>query len=82
MTDCRRAIFQAEDHLTDPKVVTAFRKMVTDTVKGAQTLTLLTLGIARLLQQEGDPQPRRLKGLKVRVLAMPTEDALFSATSI
>src|SRR5207302_10388434 len=42
-------IFQGEDHLkkaiSDPKVVASFRKMIKDTVTGAQTLTLITLGL-------------------------------------
>src|SRR5271166_3825983 len=42
-------IFKGEDHLknaiSDPKVVAAFNKMVTDKVQGAHTLTLITLGL-------------------------------------
>src|SRR5205823_3847856 len=42
-------IFKGEDHLkkaiSDPKVVASFRKMIKDTVQGAQVLTTITLGL-------------------------------------
>src|SRR5437763_8693904 len=42
-------IFQGEDHLKkaigDPKVVASFRKMIKETVQGAQVLTLITPGL-------------------------------------
>jgi TRAP-type transport system periplasmic protein len=76
-------IFKGEDHLKkaigDPKVVTAFRKMITDTVKGAQTLTLITLGLRDFYSKKEIHNINDLKGLKVRVQATPTEDTLFTA---
>jgi TRAP-type transport system periplasmic protein len=76
-------IFKSEDHLAkaiaDPKVVAAVRKMVSDTVKGAQTLTLLTLGMRDFYSKKEIHSIADLKGVKVRVQATPTEDALFPA---
>jgi tripartite ATP-independent transporter DctP family solute receptor len=76
-------IFKGEDHLKkaigDPNVVAAFRKMVTDTVKGAHALTLITLGLRDFYSKKEIHNIADLKGLKVRVQATPTEDALFSA---
>jgi len=76
-------IFKSEDHLAkaiaDPKVVAAVRKMVSDTVKGAQALTLLTLGMRDFYSKREIHSIADLKGLKVRVQATPTEDALFPA---
>jgi tripartite ATP-independent transporter DctP family solute receptor len=76
-------IFKGEDHLKkaigDPNVVAAFRKMVTDTVKGAHALTLITLGLRDFYSKKEIHNIADLEGLKVRVQATPTEDALFSA---
>jgi TRAP-type transport system periplasmic protein len=76
-------IFVSEDHLAkaiaDPKVVAAVRKMVKDTVKGAQVLTVLTLGLRDFYSKKEIHSIADLKGLKVRVQATPTEDTLFPA---
>jgi TRAP-type transport system periplasmic protein len=76
-------IFRGEDHLkkaiTDPKVVASFRKMIKDTVQGSQVLTLLTLGFRDFYSKREIHNIGDLKGLKVRVQATPTEDALFTA---
>jgi TRAP-type transport system periplasmic protein len=76
-------IFKSEEHLAkalaDPKVVAAFRKMVTDTVKGARALTLLTLGMRDFYSKTEIRSVADLKGLKIRVQATPTEDTLFPA---
>ncbi len=76
-------IFTSEDHLAkaiaDPKVVAAVRKMVKDTVKGAQVLTVLTLGMRDFYSKKEIHSIADLKGLKVRVQATPTEDTLFPA---
>ncbi len=76
-------IFKGEDHLKkairDPKVVASFRKMIADTVKGAQTLTLLTLGLRDFYSKKEIHNIGDLKGLKIRVQATPTEDTLFTA---
>ncbi|HTT39809.1 MAG TPA: TRAP transporter substrate-binding protein [Burkholderiales bacterium] len=74
-------IFRSEDRLAkalaDPKVVAAFRKMVTDTVKGAHVLTLITLGMRDFYSKKEIHGIADVKGLKIRVQATPTEDALF-----
>jgi len=76
-------IFRGEDHLkkaiTDPKVIAAFRKMITDTVQGAHVLTLITLGLRDFYSKKEIHNINDLKGLKVRVQATPTEDTLFTA---
>jgi tripartite ATP-independent transporter DctP family solute receptor len=76
-------IFRDEAHLKkairDPKVVAAFRKMVKDTVKGAQVLTLITLGLRDFYSKKEIHNIGDLRGLKIRVQATPTEDTLFSA---
>jgi len=76
-------IFGGEDHLkkaiSDPKVVASFRKMVADTVKGAQTLTLITLGLRDFYSKREIHNIADIRGLKIRVQATPTEDTLFTA---
>lgn len=76
-------VFRSEDHLAkaiaDPKVVAAVRKMVKDTVKGAQVLTVLTLGLRDFYSKKEIHTIGDIKGLKVRVQATPTEDTLFPA---
>ena len=76
-------IFRGEDHLkkaiSDPKVVTSFRKMIKDTVQGSQVLTLLTLGLRDFYSKKEIHNIADLKGLKIRVQATPTEDAFFTA---
>ncbi len=76
-------IFKSEAHLqkaiADPKVVAAVRKMVKDTVQGAQVLTVITLGLRDFYSKKEIHGIADLKGLKVRVQATPTEDTLFPA---
>ena len=76
-------IFRDEDHLkkaiSDPQVVGSFRKMIKDTVHGAQVLTLLTLGFRDFYSKKEIHNIADLKGLKIRVQATPTEDTFFTA---
>jgi tripartite ATP-independent transporter DctP family solute receptor len=76
-------IFKNEDHLkksiSDPGVVAAFRKMITDKTQGAQTLTLITLGFRDFYSKREIHNIADAKGLKIRVQATPTEDTLFPA---
>jgi tripartite ATP-independent transporter DctP family solute receptor len=76
-------IFRSEDHLkksvTDPKVVAAFRKMVTDSTQGAHVLTLMTMGFRDFYSKKEIHNIGEVKNLKVRVQATPTEDTLFPA---
>ena len=75
-------IFRDEDHLkkaiSDPQVVGSFRKMIKDTVQGAQVLTLLTLGFRDFYSKKEIHNIAELKGLKIRVQATPTEDTFFT----
>jgi len=76
-------IFKSEDHLkksvSDPKVIAAFNKMVTDKVQGAHTLTLITLGLRDFYSKKEIHNIGDVKGLKIRVQATPTEDTMFPA---
>jgi tripartite ATP-independent transporter DctP family solute receptor len=76
-------IFRGEDHLkkavSEPKFVAAFRKMIKETVQGAQALTVITLGLRDFYSKKEIHNIDDLKGLKIRVQATPTEDTLFSA---
>lgn len=78
-------LFRSEEHLAralaDPKVVAAFRRMITDTVKGAHVLALLTLGMRDFYSKQEIHNVGDIKGLKIRVQATPTEDTLFPAYS-
>ena len=82
---CCRSIScsRGEDHLKkaigDPEVVAAFRKMIEDTVQGAQVLTSITLGLRDIYSKKEIHSIADIKGLKVRVQATPTEDTLFPA---
>ena len=53
--------------------------MIADTVQGSRVLTLITLGLRDFYSKKEIRDLAGLKGLKVRVQATPTEDALFSA---
>ena len=76
-------IFRDKDHLrkalADPAVVKAFRDMIHDTVKGAQVLSLLTLGLRNMYGKKPVTKVEDLKGEKVRVQATKTEDVSFAA---
>ncbi len=76
-------LFRSEEHLTralaDPRVVAAFRKMITDTVKGAHVLALLTLGMRDFYSKQEIHGIADVQGRKIRVQATPTEDTLFPA---
>ena len=52
--------------------------MITDTVQGAQVLTLLTLGLRDFYSKKEIHSVADVKGLKIRVQATPTEDTLFT----
>jgi len=74
-------IFRSEDHLkkaiSDPKVVAAYRKLITDKVQGAQVLTMITMGFRDFYSKKEIHNIADIKGLKVRVQATPTEDTMF-----
>src|SRR5260370_27928300 len=74
-------IFKSEAHLqkaiAHPKEVAAVRKMVKDTVQGAQVLTVITLGLRDFYSKKEIHVIADLRGLKVRVPATPTAHTLF-----
>ena len=76
-------LFQTEAHLTkalgDPAVVAAVKKMFGDTVTGAHVLGMATLGLRYIYSKKEIHTVADFKGLKVRVQATPTEDAIFPA---
>ena len=76
-------LFQTEAHLTkalaDPKVVAAMRGMFDETVTGVHMIGLATLGLRYLYGKKEIHGIADIKGLKVRVQATATEDAIFPA---
>ena len=76
-------IFRDETHLVkalaDPRIVAAMRQMFEDTVQGGHVLALATLGLRNLYGKKEIHKIEDLKGMKVRVQATPTEDAIFPA---
>ncbi|MEJ1979084.1 MAG: TRAP transporter substrate-binding protein [Acetobacteraceae bacterium] len=75
-------LFRSEAHLkkvlADPGVVQAMRAMYDQTVSGAHMLALLTLGMRDMYGAKPIRSLADLQGLKVRVQATATEDALFA----
>ena len=76
-------IFRSPEHaikvLTNPKVVEAMRELYAAKVKGAHMLTLGTQGLRNLYCKKEVTNLAEIKGIKVRVQATATEDALFPA---
>jgi tripartite ATP-independent transporter DctP family solute receptor len=76
-------LFRSEDHLkkamADPEVAKAARAMIEDTVQGAHVIGLATLGLRNMYSKKEIRKIEDIKGLKVRVQATPTEDAMFPA---
>ena len=76
-------IFRGPEHavkvLTNKGVITAMRELYAAKVKGAHMLTLGSQGLRNLYCKKEVPNLAAIKGLKVRVQATPTEDALFPA---
>jgi TRAP-type transport system periplasmic protein len=76
-------LFRSADHLkkalADPKVVKAMREMIDDTVQGAHAIALATLGLRNIYSKKEIHKVEDMKGLKVRVQATATEDAMFPA---
>ena len=76
-------IFRDQAHLAkslaDPAISAAFREMVKDSVKGAQVLGLLTMGMRNMYSKKEVTTVADIKGQKVRVQATKTEDTHFPA---
>ena len=76
-------IFRDQNHLAkslaDPGVAAAFRDMVKESVTGARTLGLLTMGLRNIYSKKEVTSVADIKGQKVRVQATKTEDTHFPA---
>ncbi len=76
-------LFRDQNHLiktlADPAVTKAYRDMIADSVKGAQVLGLLTMGLRSIYSKKEITKMDDLKGMKVRVQATKTEDTHFPA---
>jgi tripartite ATP-independent transporter DctP family solute receptor len=76
-------LFRSEEHLTkalaDPRLSEEFKAMIEETVKGAHVIGLATLGLRSMYGKKDVHSVADLKGMKVRVQATPTEDAIFPA---
>src|SRR6202162_442950 len=76
-------LFRPKQHLTkalaDAQVSKAVRDMIDDTVQGAHVLALATLGLRDMYSKREIRKVEDIKGLKIRVQATATEDAMFPA---
>ena len=76
-------LFRDQNHLAkslaDPGIAQAFRDMTKESVTGARTLGLLTMGLRNMYSKKEIKKVEDMKGLKVRVQATATEDATFPA---
>jgi len=76
-------LFRSDEHLVhaiaSPLLVNEVKAMFAETVKDAHVLTLLTLGPRHLYGKKEIHGIDDVKGLKIRVQATPTEDAMFPA---
>jgi len=76
-------LFRSEDHniksLGDEKVFAAIRDMIDGTVQGIHVIGLGSQGFRHLYGRKEIHKVEDLKGLKVRVQATATEDAMFPA---
>ena len=76
-------LFRSEAHLVkamaDPKVSEAVKAMIAETVQGSRVIALSTLGLRNMYSKREIKKIEDIKGLKVRVQATPTEDAIFPA---
>ena len=76
-------LFRSADHvvksLGDPRVFDAIRDMIDQTTQGIHVIGLGTQGVRNLYGKKEIRNVADLKGLKVRVQATATEDAMFPA---
>ncbi len=74
-------LFKSEDHLAkclaDPAIAGAMHALFDETVTGAHVLGLATLGLRDLYGRKEIRRVEDLRGLKIRVQATATEDAIF-----
>ncbi len=76
-------LFRSDQHLTKAlagaQVSKAVRDMIDETVQGVHVLALATLGLRDMYSKREIRKVEDIKGLKVRVQATATEDAMFPA---
>ncbi len=76
-------VFKSEAHLVKalatPEMTAVVREMFTANVTGARVLAMATLGLRNLYSKKEIRTLADIKGLKVRVQATATEDAIFPA---
>ncbi len=76
-------LFRDEDHLVkslaDPRIIAAVRDMFAQKVEGAHVLALSTMGFRYMYGKKELHNVADIKGMKVRVQATATEDAIFPA---
>jgi tripartite ATP-independent transporter DctP family solute receptor len=76
-------LFRDQNHLAkslaDPAISQAFRDMTKESVTGARTLGLLTMGLRNMYSKKEISNVNDIKGQKIRVQATKTEDTHFPA---
>ena len=76
-------LFRDQNHLAkslaDPVISQAFRDMTKESVTGARTLGLLTMGLRNMYSKKEIVNVNDIKGQKIRVQATKTEDTHFPA---
>src|ERR1700681_1483747 len=76
-------LFRGEDHmvkaLAEPKVLEAIRDMIDQTAQGIHAIGLGTQGLRNMYSKKEIHKLDDIKGLKIRVQATATEDAIFAA---
>ena len=76
-------LFRDQNHLAkslaDPGIAQAFRDMTKESVTGARTLGLLTMGLRNMYSKKEINNVNDVKGQKIRVQATKTEDTHFPA---
>ena len=76
-------LFRDQNHLAkslaDPAISQAFRDMTKESVTGARTLGLLTMGLRNMYSKKEIINVNDIKGQKIRVQATKTEDTHFPA---
>src|SRR5947208_11551209 len=76
-------LFRGEDHmvkaLADPKVIDAIKAMIDETAQGLHVIATGSQGVRSIYAKKEIHKVGDMKGLKIRVQATATEDAIFPA---
>ena len=76
-------LFRSADHvvksLADPQVIEAIKAMIDDTTQGLHVIATGSQGVRNIYSKKEIHNVGDLKGLKIRVQATATEDAIFPA---